>query len=480
MTLDDACEARAWAEAEFGHAALGDVRRTRRLVALAAQTCRRPAGTLPAVFDEPAALHGAYDFVENAAVDPAAVAAAMHVATARRAVGLPFVWVVTDGSSLTITDRRRTKGTGPLGTHAAGGRGDKVHTALALAPDGTPLGLCGQVWWQRPARATRATRAGRATAAKETQRWLDVLDQVRAAFAAHAPGVARHTLRDREADAWPLVLDAVTAPPDEHATIRAAWDRRLLAPADAPADAPTTYLRGALAAAPVVATRTLAVPAGPRRAARGATLEVRACAVTLDLHDKRTSRRHAAPVWAVCAREVGDLPAGVARLEWLLLTTWPVTDAAAAAHVLDGYALRWRIEEFHAAWKSAATDVEATQLRAADHRARWMLVLAAVACAVLRWSYLARTAPATPAAAEVAPATLAAVRDLQARPWLPARGATLAQFVEAVARIGGYPGPGCGKPPGVKVFTRGWRDVCAYRRGLERRAHRPPDEDGDA
>src|SRR5258708_35341723 len=51
MVMDIIAEPRAWAELQFGQVALGDARRTRRLVASATQIARHPAHSFPQIFD---------------------------------------------------------------------------------------------------------------------------------------------------------------------------------------------------------------------------------------------------------------------------------------------------------------------------------------------------------------------------------------------------------------------------------------------
>ena len=58
-------EIREWAYDEFGHAELGDVRRTTRLVRMAASLAERPAGKVLEVFRSNAEQQGAYDFLSN-------------------------------------------------------------------------------------------------------------------------------------------------------------------------------------------------------------------------------------------------------------------------------------------------------------------------------------------------------------------------------------------------------------------------------
>ncbi|MEZ4407821.1 MAG: IS4 family transposase [Polyangiales bacterium] len=456
----------------FGHARLGDRRRTARLVSMTDRVLSQPMGTIQAVFDHPAELHGAYDFVENEHVDVDAMREAAAIATARRARGLPFVWIPTDGTSLSVTDLKRTKGTGRVGSGHRAGRGDLAHDALVLDPQGVPLGIAALELWQRGPAMTRARRAALPVEQKETQKWLDVRERVRGTFSEVCPKVVRHYLHDRGADAWPVLLDMVQPRANEHTTVRAAWDRRLWDPTDAATDAPTRYLRQALADAAVLGEMELEVPAGPGRAAREATLSVRACAATLDLKDKRTKKHAPATLWVVCAREVSEVPAGSTPLEWMLLTTYEASTLALAFEVLRGYALRWRIERFHQTWKSAGTDVESSQLHAADHRARWDLILAVVAATLLRWQLLAVQSPTTPAEEEFTEEQLEAVRDMQQDEVVPETGrASLWQVIVALALLGGWAGSKT-RPPGATVIARGWTRVMDYLRGKRRAAAR--------
>ena len=101
------------------------------------------------MFDNLAELHGAYDFIENDAVAPTAILAAMSVAAATRAKAFPMVWVATDGTAVAIADRKRGKETGRVGANTFKARGDKIRSALVLDPEGIPLGICAQCQWQR-------------------------------------------------------------------------------------------------------------------------------------------------------------------------------------------------------------------------------------------------------------------------------------------------------------------------------------------
>ena len=104
-----------WAEEEFGSAQLGDVRRTRRLVKMAASAADRPSGKVAVVFDRMSEREGAYDFLERDD-DAEAVAAAMFRATVKRTKGATSIFVAIDISSLTLTDENEEKGFGTIGS----------------------------------------------------------------------------------------------------------------------------------------------------------------------------------------------------------------------------------------------------------------------------------------------------------------------------------------------------------------------------
>ncbi len=74
-----------------------------------------------------------------------------------------------------------------MGSRERGARGLKVVDAIAVAPDGTPLGIAAMKWWARgPRRAP--SKIERSTAEKECQHWLDAVDMTATATKSAAPG----------------------------------------------------------------------------------------------------------------------------------------------------------------------------------------------------------------------------------------------------------------------------------------------------
>src|SRR5688572_14288419 len=156
-----------WAWEEFGGAELGDERRRSRLIAMGAQAARVPGGKISEVFANAAARQGAYDFLENPNVDAARMVDALAGACVERCREQPYVFVAVDGTSLNLTERTRSKGFGRIGADSKHGRGLKVIDAIAVNPQGVPMGVCALEWW---ARQSKCPKVHCPVDEKETQR----------------------------------------------------------------------------------------------------------------------------------------------------------------------------------------------------------------------------------------------------------------------------------------------------------------------
>jgi len=458
--------ASAWAFEEFGGAQFSDERWRRRLIQMAERAARRPAGRVTETFVSSAERQGAYGLLESDAVGAYDVATAMFEACVRRCAGQSYVLCPIDGTSLTLTEREGSKGFGPVGSRAEGGRGLKVMNAMVLSADGVPLGLSTQQWWTRSEQRRKKHRDKLKPEQKETQHWLAALKQTRAVMEKYAPSTRCWFQLDREGDAWPTLLEAGIG--DHWFTIRANHRRRVLLPGGG-----KSHLQPLLAQQEVKTQYPLEVRTAGRRQARTATMAVRACTVTLDLRDKRTSKRFSVELNAVQAVEHGTTPAGEKPIEWTLLTNRPIETIKDLTDVIWGYSMRWRIEEFHRTWKSGACCVEENQLRSTSAAIKWATILAAVAVRIERIKQLSREKPNLPAADEFSPAEIKAAALLYfgkaAKTKIaPAASPTIAQVTLWIACLGGYTGKtSSGGPPGSIVLARGMESVRAAAQALE-------------
>lgn len=456
----------AWAVEEFGRSAIPDHRWRRRLVDMAARAARGPAGRVTEVFGDDAERQGAYGLLGSGAVDGAVVGASMFAAAARRSANESFVYVPVDGTSLTLTDPEKRKEFGPVGARAKGARGLKVMNAMALSSQGVPLGMTAQQWWTRSPKRRRVHRDHLRPEKKETGRWINAIRDTRQVMATHAPQTRCWYQLDREADAWPILLEAGIG--DSWFTIRSCRNRFVLQ-----SGGKRGFLRELLAQLPVATEYELTVSGTTKRQARVAKMSVRACRVTLLLRDKRTLKRFPMQINVVHAVERGTTPTGEKPICWTLLTNRPIETTQNLTEVIFGYSMRWRIEELHRTWKTGSCCVEDTQLRSFGAVVKWATILIAVAVRIERIKQLSREQPETPASAEFSPAEIKATILLRfektAKSKLKEHSApTVAQVTTWIAQIGGYTGKtSSGGPPGSTTIARGLAKVRAAAAALE-------------
>ena len=195
------------------------------------------------------------------------------------------------------------------------------------------------------------------------------------------------------------------------------------------------------------------VPRRGTQPARTARLEVRYGAVELR-PPARQPHLGLVQAWAVLAQEVGT-PPGVESIEWMLLTTVPVTNVEQALERLRWYVQRWNIEVYHRTLKSGCR-VEDRQLGGADQLESCLAIDMVVAWRVLYLTKLGRETPAVPCTVyfeEHEWKALVAFTTQCAEP--PPEPPSLWVAMLMVATLGGWLGRKSDGPPGAQVLWRG-------------------------
>jgi hypothetical protein len=439
-----------WAWEEVGYADLGHGSRNNRAVAMLPQMALCPAGRISDVFKTSAEREGAYSFVQNEEVSAQALLESIRDATIERTEGEPFVYIPVDGSSLSLTDNKSAKDFGAIGANDQGGRGIKVLSAIAVTPKGVPLGVTALQWWTR-SDEPKAPRERRLVEEKETHNWLDAIDNTCEAFREADCETRLWFQLDREADAWPILHqlnDSV-----HWFTVRSNHNRRL--------QGEKAYLHDEIKKRRCIGHFRQVIRRNHGRRQRFITLSVRVqSAVRLRLVDRRSGAIKPLSVNVVTVRQEGYVPSGCERICWTLLTNYPLEETQQVQAVVQGYCMRWRIEEFHKTWKSGGCHIEDNQLRAAAHVIRWATLQAAVAMRIERLKYLARNEPDHPASVEFSEMEIRVIKYMKnkilKRNEAPAKGMpTIGQATLWIAEYGGYTGKSSGGPPGSITIGRG-------------------------
>lgn len=156
-----------WAQETLGSSDLGDARRTRRLVEVAAGLASNVGESLNAASEgDTSKSEGAYRLIRNEEVEADAIAEGGFASTRRAIAGYERVLIIFDSTTLTYT-HSATEELGDLGGKKGKSKGIWVHSALVVEPiSGRTLGLIDQERWLR-APETRGKRHQRKQRAYE-------------------------------------------------------------------------------------------------------------------------------------------------------------------------------------------------------------------------------------------------------------------------------------------------------------------------
>lgn len=366
---------RTWSREVFGGCQLGDARRTQRLVDMGARLASLTGESMAKCCrGAPAAQLGSYRFLRNAAVNADRIAEGGFDAAVRQARKASRLLALEDTTTLNYR-HQVADDLGLIGSDATSkSRGYLVHSVLLVdsATERT-AGLVEQQHWCRdPAEhGKKHARKQRTYADKESFKWQRASERMSQRLGATMAQVI--SVCDRESDVYGYLRYKL-----EHAqrfVVRASVDRCVQGSAE--------HVFATLEdQARELGHKTVAVPQRGGRKARKATLVLRAMALQLSAPQRADVASPALPVHAVVAQEV-DAPDGVQPLCWRLLTSEPIDDLAAVQRVVRDYELRWRIEEYHKAWKSGV-GVERQRLQRAANLERMLVITAFVAVRLLQ------------------------------------------------------------------------------------------------
>jgi hypothetical protein len=457
--LEQLSESARWAMVNFGHARLGDVRRTRRLVKLAAAVVESPSMSLPKQLPDWSDLLGAYRLLSNEDIAPQAIMGPHVALTRERAQNHPVVLCVQDDTQLDFTCRTGISGLGMTGDGE--GRGLLQHAALAVLPGKKLLGILDLRWHaliKRPQKQKRREVQARWCA---TDVWQDAANAI-GAWPANSKLVH---VGDRESDIFRFMQSALTQ--GHGFVVRAKFDRM----DEGTGERLWTKLTRQEPLGQMQVTLGVQRDKGNRvkRQGREACLTIRSAPVEVPapVNDPRTQSAAPLSLFAVYLLEE-DPPAGVEPVEWMLVTSLEAISLEQAQTIIGYYTCRWVIEEWHRCLKEGCC-VEASQLDDALDIQRLTSILAIVAVRLLETRDLAESASDDANSAEslrasVPPLVIAIVAGLaKARP----EALTLKQFWLTIAKRGGYLGRKHDPRPGWKVLWRGWNDVIQMVRGAE-------------
>lgn len=446
-----------WAENVFGECELGDERRTRRLVQLAALAADKPGESIAAACcGDLAAQEGAYRLMRNKGFPTTDIDDGAFMAAANAGRGRPLLLAIQDTTGVSFTHETAQEFAEygcPTGFFA--------HTTLLVdAESKAVLGVVDQERWMRKPQAERPDKEARKQRAykdKESFRWEQASRRVHGRLddASNVMDVG-----DREADIFEYLHYLQET--KRRFTIRSRNDRELL-------QTPTGQrLWSTLEAQPLLGLRTIVVEqrggqtksvsqnARAARSRREVVLEIRAAQVTIRPPPQKAAGFADITLHAVLVTERNPPKKGE-PLEWMLLTSEPVDTLEETDLVVGYYECRWLIEGYFKALKSGC-QLEHRPLQTRDRLERMIAIISHVAVRIAQMHWQANEAD------DETPCTQHLTQDEYSCLWAstergkkrPKRTPSAGWAYRAMARLAGWTDTKHTGRIGWRTIWRGW------------------------
>lgn len=443
---------------EFDDVKLGDARLDGRLLKILERVQVNPSLSFPDMFKSLAELEGFYRFIENPYFSDKELLKPHFMATQERANEAESVLMLHDTTEFQFSGDRSglPRTTGKLRAAFFG------HFSLAVNEIGNvPLGIMGMSTWARNGKTRSALRREGVARKKllaipsENDRWFEGMEQTASFF--DRPDFLIHVC-DSAADDYNIFGNCIKR--DFHFVIRACQNRKLVGSAE--------KLREVLQSQPVAAQRTVALSRRQsscttkrrilKRSERTVLLEIRSGQIQL----KRSclNAQELPPSLNLNAVIVSErqAPDDCEPVDWILLTTQPISTTAEILRIVDIYRARWQIEEYFKSLKTGCS-YEKRQLGSYETLRKCLALFAPLAWSILLLRSQARLNTSA-SASTVLPGPFLEVLRLETGKTLH----TAQEALLAVARLGGhikYNGP-----PGWLVLWRGMHELALMAKGF--------------
>ena len=459
----------SWIENEFKEAVFPDHRLKSRVITLTSQLSEGFGQSIPMACQDWAATKAAYRFLDNDRLNEAHIMESHFSATASRVAGTEGpILVLHDTSEFAYTRNNDEIGKirklrrNPAADMVGGKKyftqcGILMHASLVVSPEGLPLGLSALKLWTRKdftdcnKRKKKVNPTRVPIEEKESFRWLENLRLSTNRLG--SPERCVH-IADREGDMYELFNEAFET--QSYFLVRICVNRRTTDQLNVYEQMKTHPLGG-------VHKITFFDEKGKSVETE---LDIKFKNVTLKPSDGRKAKLYGPkPVSIITAKEVKGRKTGRPLIDWKLVTNLPVANLEEAIEKLQWYALRWRIEVYFKILKSGCR-AEDSKLRSSSRLSKLISIFCILSWRVFWLTMMNRETENVPATISLTETEIRILDQLFPRKDARKRK-NLSEYVEKIARLGGYLARSSDPPPGNQVIWRGMRKLFDIHIGVE-------------
>lgn len=418
---------------------LGDERLTERAKLMGEKILEKPDCLIPQQMVTWSATKASYRFLDNPSVTYNDLITPHWKHSKDVTASYDTVLCIQDTSDISFTGHAAIEGMSQLGNGQ--GQGFLLHSTLAVIPNHQPLiiGLLHQEIYYRKQTPRYETQKDKYNREKESDVWINSLRAV-----GNPPSGTNYIdVMDRGADIFRVIKESISQ--GHNYIIRAAYNRKL--------ENETKNLFDLIRDVTPMGTVHLAVKKRSTQKKRLALLTVASKKVTLLPPYPST---HEAPIacTVIYAKERRP-PEGQEPIEWIILTSLDGTKFEESCKIIDLYAMRWVIEEYHKCLKTGCK-LEQRQFKNSERIERLTGFLAVAAICLLHMREQMRTGQLT-LAKEYIPHLMLEIVSKKSS--IYAASMTLKQFWIEVAKMGGFLARKNDNDPGWITIWRGWNDL---------------------
>lgn len=366
----------SWSEFVFSQCDFKDKRLTKRLIQIGNQLSVHSGGSLLSSCEgDSSKIEGSYRLLRNKRVTAREIGLGGYKASAALAKSSSIILAIEDSTSLSYSHEVRSE-LGLTGRHKnAYQRGYMVHSTLLV--DGEQertLGLVAQERWCREESSYGKSHHRKKIPyeSKESMKWETNTLHLEQLLEEHLSSVI--SVCDREADIYEYLHYKCLM--EQRFLVRAKHNRLL--------KLNKAYLFDELKQTESLGRYTILVAQKGGRKEREALIELKALHVTLTPPARQiTGLDELTPITltALLAQEVNT--DSEEPLQWILLTSEPITSFEEARTLTRYYELRWKIEDFHKAWKSGV-GAEDQRMQSPENLEKMVVILSFVAVRLLQ------------------------------------------------------------------------------------------------
>jgi transposase-like protein/transposase Tn5 family protein len=447
----------SWINVETNTADFGDKRLTKRFERILSKVMDAPSKSIPSTFKSWDEILAAYRFFNQEKINPKEILSSHFDATLNRIKDEKIVLIPQDTSEIDFSHRNPIAGMGYLNSEER--QGFYIHPSLAITPEKLCLGVIDFKYWAREKLGSRKNYKKIPIEEKESYRWLESYETANR-IAVNVPNTIIVSIADREGDIYEL-LEKLPSESNKAFWIVRCRENRLLFSDNAESK---VRLWEKVRISKPIGEIEFNLPAGrvynrdktkrTARKTRQVKQEVRTQTVYLKPPERRNGKELLPiAIHVVHCREINP-PSEEERIEWFLLTSFPVNNAERAIEIVKWYLARWQIELFFKILKSGCK-IEELQFDSLRATSNCIAVYLIVAWRILYLTMLGREAPDVPCNLVFEDCEWKSVYCLTTKKKPPEQPPKLRLIILMIAKLGGFLARKSDGFPGCKVMWIG-------------------------